>query len=105
MARLFSNIEYIDTCVCTVLVYGETCGSASRPQRISERLLLVGTSIPIDTMEVLREQVGNAATTIRNFIIIAIVKITKQCVFVHDVTTLLRLSALVNANIRHLRMF
>jgi hypothetical protein len=38
MARLFSNIEYIDI----VLVYGEGCGSASRARRVSVRLLHVG---------------------------------------------------------------
>jgi hypothetical protein len=38
MARLFSNSEYIDS----VLVYGETCGSVPRAQRLSVRLLLVG---------------------------------------------------------------
>jgi hypothetical protein len=37
MARLSSNIEYIDF----VLAYGEVCGSASQTQGISERLLLV----------------------------------------------------------------
>jgi hypothetical protein len=36
--RLFSNSEYIDI----VLVYGESCGSAPRAQRISVRLLFVG---------------------------------------------------------------
>jgi hypothetical protein len=37
MARLSLNIEYIDL----VLAYGEVCGSASRTQGISQRLLLV----------------------------------------------------------------
>jgi hypothetical protein len=52
------------------IVYGETCGSALRAQRITLRLFLVGEvlvySIPIDAIEVLRERVENAATTIRN---------------------------------------
>jgi hypothetical protein len=52
-------------------VYGETCGSAPRGQRISVRFLWgymkdLVYSIPIDTIEVLNEQVGNAATIIRN---------------------------------------
>jgi hypothetical protein len=52
------------------IVHGEACGSALRAQRISLRLFLVGEdlvySIPIDAIEVLRERVENAATTIRN---------------------------------------
>jgi hypothetical protein len=36
MARLSSNIEYIDF----VLAYGEVCGSAPQTQGISERLLV-----------------------------------------------------------------
>jgi hypothetical protein len=55
MARLFSNSEYIGV----VLAYGEACTSTPRAQRISVRLLLVavheGYSIPIDTIEILRE--------------------------------------------------
>jgi hypothetical protein len=53
-------------------VYGEACRSAPRAQRISVRLLLVGVheglgiSIPIHTIDVLRERVENTATTIRN---------------------------------------
>jgi hypothetical protein len=71
MARLFSNSEYIGV----VLAYDEACASVSRPHGISVRLLLVGGaccmkdfvySILIDTIEVLNEQVGNAATIIRN---------------------------------------
>jgi hypothetical protein len=71
MARLFSNSEYIGV----VLAYDEACASAPRAHGISVRLLLVGGaccmkdfvySIPTDTIEVLNEQVGNAATTIRN---------------------------------------
>jgi hypothetical protein len=63
MARLFWNSEYIDV----VLAYGEACGSASRAQRISVRLLVgdLVYSIPIDASEVLRKRVENAATTIR----------------------------------------
>jgi hypothetical protein len=52
------------------IVYGEACGIALRVQRISLRLFLVGEdliySIPIDAIEVLRERVENASTTIRN---------------------------------------
>jgi hypothetical protein len=36
MAILFSNSEYIDTCV----VYGEACASVPRAQRISVQLLV-----------------------------------------------------------------
>jgi hypothetical protein len=57
--RLFSNSEYIDI----VFAYGEVCGSAPRAQKISVRLLVY---IVIDTIEILRERVENAATTIRN---------------------------------------
>jgi hypothetical protein len=66
MARLFSNSEYIGV----VLANSEACTSTPRAQRISVRLLLVavheGYSIPIDTIEILREWVENAVTTIRN---------------------------------------
>jgi hypothetical protein len=68
MARLLSNSEYVSV----VLAYGEVCESAPRAQRISVRHLLVGDmknlvySIPIDTIEVLRERVENTAITIRN---------------------------------------
>jgi hypothetical protein len=63
MARLFWNSEYIDV----VLAYGEACGSASRAQRISVRLLVgdLVYSIPTDASEVLRKRVENATTTIR----------------------------------------
>jgi hypothetical protein len=52
-------------------VYGETCGTASRVQIISVRLLLVGVHkglgiISIDSIDVLRERVENAATTIHS---------------------------------------
>jgi hypothetical protein len=57
--RLFSNSEYIDI----VFAYGEVCGSSPRAQKISVRLLVY---IVIDTIEILRERVENAATTIRN---------------------------------------
>jgi hypothetical protein len=55
-----------------VSAYGEACGSTPRAQRISVRLLLVGVhenlvySIPINIIDILREGVENAATTIRN---------------------------------------
>ncbi|KAH0814506.1 hypothetical protein GEV33_008286 [Tenebrio molitor] len=68
MARLLSNNEYVSV----VLAYGEVCESAPRAQRISVRHLLVGDmknlvySIPIDTIEVLRERVENTAITILN---------------------------------------
>jgi hypothetical protein len=71
MARLPSNSEHIGV----VLAHDEARASASRPHGISVRLLLVGGaccmkdfvySILIDTIEVLNEQVGNAATTTRN---------------------------------------
>jgi hypothetical protein len=49
------------------------CGECSSSKRISVLLLLVGAHeglgkyiIPIDTIEVLRERVENAATTVRN---------------------------------------
>jgi hypothetical protein len=69
MARLFSNIEYIDV----ALAYGEVCGSALRAQRISVRLLVgvhegLGIFGPNCTIEVLRERVQrveNTATIIR----------------------------------------
>jgi hypothetical protein len=51
MFRLFSN--------SVVLVYGEVCGSAPRPQRMVYSTLM-------DTIEVLRKRVENAATTICN---------------------------------------
>jgi hypothetical protein len=68
MARLLSNSEYVGV----VLAYGEVCESAPRAQRISVQHLLVGVHEElgifdvIDTIEVLRERVGNTATTIRN---------------------------------------
>jgi hypothetical protein len=67
MVPFFLNSEYIDV----VLVYDEPCGSALQLREFPCDFLWGYTkdlvySIPIDTIEVLRERMENAATTIRN---------------------------------------
>jgi hypothetical protein len=67
MASLFSSSEYIDI----VLVYGEALGVLLESREFPCYFLWgymkdLVYSIPIDTIEVLRKRVENAATTIRN---------------------------------------